>query len=78
MSLPMFTTPKHRIELPSTGEKIEFRPFLVKEQKLLLMAINGDAEQQISAMGLPSLSGYSISGSIAGVKVIISDLRLFV
>jgi len=29
-------------------------------------------------MGLPSLSGYSISGSIAGVKVIIYTLRLFV
>lgn len=50
MSLPMFTTSKHRIELPSTGEKIEFRPFLVKEQKLLLIATNGDAEQQITAM----------------------------
>lgn len=46
----MFTTSKHRIELPSTGEKIEFRPFLVKEQKLLLIATNGDAEQQITAM----------------------------
>lgn len=50
MSLPMFTTSKHRIELPSTGEKVEFRPFLVKEQKLLLIATNGDAEQQITAM----------------------------
>ena len=50
MSLPLLTTPKHRIELPSTGEKVEFRPFLVKEQKLLLMATNGSAEQQISAM----------------------------
>ena len=50
MSLPLLTTPKHRIELPSTGEKIEFRPFLVREQKLLLMATNGNAEQQISAM----------------------------
>lgn len=50
MSLPMFTAPKHRIELPSTGEKVEFRPFLVREQKLLLMATNGNAEQQIHAM----------------------------
>lgn len=50
MSLPLLTTPKHRIELPSTGEKVEFRPFLVREQKLLLMATNGNAEQQISAM----------------------------
>jgi hypothetical protein len=46
----MFTAPKHRIELPSTGEKVEFRPFLVREQKLLLMATNGNAEQQIHAM----------------------------
>jgi hypothetical protein len=50
MSLPLLTTPKHRIELPSTGERIEFRPFLVKEQKLLLMATNGGADQQISAL----------------------------
>jgi len=50
MSLPLIAIPKHRIELPSTGEQIEFRPFLVKEQKLLLMATNGSAEQQIHAM----------------------------
>lgn len=50
MSLPLFNVPKYRIELPSTGAVVEFRPFLVKEQKLLLMATNGSADQQIHSM----------------------------
>jgi len=50
MSLPLFTTPKHRVRLPSNGADVEFRPFLVKEQKLLLMATNGSPEQQAHAL----------------------------
>ena len=38
MALPRIETPTYSLELPSTGEKIKFRPFLVKEQKILLMA----------------------------------------
>ena len=38
MALPILNTPKYPLELPSTGETIEFRPFLVKEQKVLLLA----------------------------------------
>lgn len=37
MGLPVLDTPRYQCELPSTGEIVEFRPFLVKEQKLLLM-----------------------------------------
>ena len=38
MALPKLDTPVHRLELPSTGEEIKFRPFLIKEQKLLMIA----------------------------------------
>ena len=38
MALPKLETPIYETELPSTGEKIKYRPFLVKEQKLLLIA----------------------------------------
>ena len=38
MALPKLTTPTYELDLPSTGEKIKFRPFLVKEQKLLMGA----------------------------------------
>ena len=38
MALPKLNTPTHQLELPSTGQKITYRPFLVKEQKLLMFA----------------------------------------
>lgn len=38
MPLPILETAKHTIEIPSTKEKVEFRPFLVKEEKILLQA----------------------------------------
>ena len=38
MALPKLNTPQYELELPSTGEKIKYRPFLVKEQKILMMA----------------------------------------
>jgi len=48
MALPKLNTPLYELELPSTGEKIKFRPFLVKEQKLLMMAQESDKEEEIS------------------------------
>ena len=51
MALPKLNTPQYELELPSTGEKIKFRPFLVKEQKLLLMAQqNEDMKEVADAM----------------------------
>ena len=50
MSLPKLTLPQYEITLPSTGEKIMFRPFTVKEEKLLLMAIDDDDEVQIRTL----------------------------
>tara|TARA_B100000424_G_scaffold266465_1_gene257640 strand:- start:288 stop:995 length:708 start_codon:yes stop_codon:yes gene_type:complete len=38
MALPVLNNPNYEMELPSTGEKIEYRPFLVKEQKILMIA----------------------------------------
>ena len=38
MALPKLNTPTFELELPSTKEKIKYRPFLVKEQKVLMMA----------------------------------------
>jgi hypothetical protein len=39
MSLPTINTPTYELELPSSKETIKYRPFLVKEEKLLLMAM---------------------------------------
>ena len=52
MALPKLNTPTYELELPSTGEKIKYRPFLVKEQKILMMAQEGSDENEIAeAMG---------------------------
>ena len=47
MALPKLETPTYELELPSTGEKIKFRPFLVKEQKILMMAQESKNDSQI-------------------------------
>jgi hypothetical protein len=47
MALPKLTAPEFKTEMPSTKEEIIYRPFLVKEQKLLLMASEGDDEIEI-------------------------------
>lgn len=51
MALPVLNNPNYEMELPSTGEKIEFRPFLVKEQKILMMAMESeDTSSQTKAV----------------------------
>jgi len=52
MALPKLNTPTYELVLPSTGEKVKYRPFLVKEQKILMMAQEGQDENEIAeAMG---------------------------
>ena len=48
MPLPKINTPIYELELPSTGKKIKYRPFLVKEEKILLMALESEDAKQIS------------------------------
>ena len=51
MTLPVLNNPNYEMELPSTGEKIEYRPFLVKEQKILMMAMESkDTSAQAKAV----------------------------
>ena len=51
MALPRIDTPTYQLTLPSTQEKIDFRPFLVKDQKIIMMAQETqDESQMIRAM----------------------------
>ena len=51
MALPKLNVPKYKLKLPSDGRVVNFRPFLVKEEKLLLIATeSGDQEQLITAI----------------------------
>ena len=47
MALPTMDLPTYDLEVPSTKKKIKFRPFLVKEEKVLLMALESDNEENI-------------------------------
>jgi len=48
MALPKLTTPTYELEIPSTDEKIKFRPFLVKEEKILMMAMESKSSTDIT------------------------------
>ena len=48
MPLPTVATPTYELELPSTGKTIKYRPFLVKEEKLLVLALESEDTKQIS------------------------------
>ena len=51
MALPKLTTPTYELEVPSTDEKLKYRPFLVREEKILLIALeSGKSEDIINAI----------------------------
>ena len=52
MTLPVINAPTYELTVPSTKEKIKYRPFLVKEQKILMMAQETQNEKELAqAMG---------------------------
>jgi hypothetical protein len=48
MALPSISTPEFKTKIPSTGQEISYRPFLVKEEKILLMALEGKDQGEIT------------------------------
>ena len=48
MPLPKIATPTYELELPSTGQSIQYRPFLVKEEKVLVIALESEDNKQIT------------------------------
>ena len=48
MPLPTIATPTYELILPSTGKKLKYRPFLVKEEKLLILALESKSQVEIT------------------------------
>ena len=48
MPLPKINTPTYELVLPSSGKKVKYRPFLVREEKILIMALESEDMNQIS------------------------------
>jgi hypothetical protein len=66
MPLPKINTPTYEMELPSSGKKVKYRPFLVKEEKILLIALETEDMKQISDGLIQILNNCIIT---RGVKV---------
>ena len=56
MALPMMNTPTYSLVIPSTGEKVRYRPFLVKEEKALLIAQQSE-ETEVMVESLKQVIG---------------------
>ena len=48
MPLPKISTPLYELQLPSNGKKIKYRPFLVREEKVLILALEGGDNKSIT------------------------------
>jgi len=66
MPLPKISTPTYELEIPSTKKKIKYRPFLVKEEKILIIAMESEDNKQIANAVKDVISGCIIT---RGVKV---------
>ena len=66
MPLPKIATPTYELELPSTRKNIRYRPFLVKEEKILIIAMESENQKEI-ADAIKTVIGNCIS--TRGVKV---------
>ena len=66
MPLPKIATPSYELELPSTGKTIQYRPFLVKEEKLLVIALESEDTKQITNAIKPVIRACILT---KGVKV---------
>ena len=71
MPLPKIVTPTYELRLPSTDQLIKYRPFLVKEEKVLLMAMESEDESQMINAVKTILKNWIIS------KIKVDDLAVF-
>ena len=71
MALPEIATPTYTLTIPSTKKKVKYRPFLVKEQKLLILALENNDQEQILDAITNTIRNCLIT------KVNVEDLALF-
>ena len=71
MALPQVSLPTYELEVPSTGKKIKYRPFVVREEKLLLLALEGEDEKEIESAMKTLIKGCVQS------RIKVEDLAIF-
>ena len=60
MALPQINSPIYELTIPSTNKKVKYRPFVVKEEKILLLALESQEEEEITQAILTILGNYVI------------------
>lgn len=71
MALPKVALPTYELEVPSNGKKIKYRPFVVKEEKLLLLALESEDDKQIEEATKNLLKG------CIQTRIKLDDLAIF-
>ena len=75
MPLPKINTPTYDLTLPSTGKKIKYRPFLVKEEKILIMALETEDISQITNAIVEILNDCILTKGVSVTKLATFDIE---
>jgi len=75
MPLPKINTPTYDLTLPSTGKKIKYRPFLVREEKILIMALETEDMAQITNAVVEILDECILTKGISVTKLATFDIE---
>lgn len=75
MALPKLDVPLYELILPSTEETISYRPFLVKEEKILLMAMEGKDEKEITKAVKQIINNCVVTEGIDSEKLPLFDIE---
>ena len=75
MPLPKINTPTYELTLPSNGKKIKYRPFLVREEKILIMALETEDQKQITDAVIQILSSCIVTRGIKIEKLATFDIE---
>ena len=75
MPLPKINTPTYELTLPSNGKKIKYRPFLVREEKILIMALETEDQKQITDAVIQILSSCIVTRGVKIEKLATFDIE---
>ena len=75
MPLPKVNTPTYELVLPSSGKKLKYRPFLVREEKILIMALETEDAKQITSSVIEILNSCILTKGIDITKLATFDIE---
>mgnify|MGYP001189321294 FL=1 len=75
MALPKINTPTYELIIPSNGKKIKYRPFLVREEKILILALESEDTKQITTAVVDILSECVLTKNVDVTKLATFDIE---